>query len=288
MCFSWMTMPPTQSPGTSRCQAGDVVSDVALRLRDIRLVRDGTVILDNVSIDVARSQRWLLLGPNGCGKTSLLRIAALYEHPTSGTVDVLGERLGRTDVRVLRRRIGFVSAAIADQLRPGLSAFDAVRTARYGALEPWWHRYTPDDDARAIECLERMGVGWLRDHRLGTLSSGERTRVLLARSLMNDPAIILLDEPAAGLDLAGREQLVDALDHLADDPAAPPVVVVTHHVEDVPTNLTHAMLLRNGATLAHGSLGDVLTESNLRECFGLALHLERRGDGRFSAWASTR
>jgi iron complex transport system ATP-binding protein len=169
-----------------------------------------------------------------------------------------------------------------------LSALDAVRTARYGALEPWWHRYTVDDDERAMGCLHRMGVGRLGDHALGTLSSGERTRVLLARSLMNDPGIILLDEPAAGLDLGGREQLVEALDHLADDPVAPPFVVVTHHVEDVPTNLTHAMLLRGGTTLDHGPLADVLTEANLSECFGLALRLERRGDGRFSAWASVR
>jgi iron complex transport system ATP-binding protein len=283
-----MTIPPTHFAEASSCQAGAVVHDVALRLRDVRFVRDGTVILDNVSLDVARSQRWLLLGPNGCGKTSLLRIAALYEHPTAGTVDVLGERLGRTDVRVLRRRIGFVSAAIADQLRPGLTALDAVRTARYGALEPWWHRYTTDDDDRALDCLDRMGVPRLADHTLGTLSSGERTRVLLARSLMNDPGLVLLDEPAAGLDLAGREQLVEALDHLAADDAAPPFVVVTHHVEDVPTNLTHAMLLRGGVTLAQGVLGSVLTEANLSECFGIPLHLERRGDGRFSAWASAR
>jgi iron complex transport system ATP-binding protein len=265
-----------------------VDSDAALRLRDIRFVRDGTVILDQVSLDVARSQRWLLLGPNGCGKTSLLRIAALYEHPTSGTVDVLGERLGHTDVRALRRRIGFVSAAIADQLRPGLAAIDAVKTAKYGALEPWWHRYSGDDDARALNCLERMGVDRLAGHTMGTLSSGERTRVLLARSLMNDPAIVLLDEPSAGLDLAGREQLVEALDHLAGDVTAPPIVVVTHHVEDVPTNLTHAMLLRDGVTLAQGELADVLTADNLSACFGLDLHLERRGDGRFSAWGSAR
>jgi len=277
----------TMAPGRKfDGKAGVVDSDVALRLRDIRYVRGDSVILDDVSLDVARSQRWLVLGPNGCGKTSLLRIAALYEHPTSGTVDVLGERLGRTDVRVLRRRIGFVSASIADQLRPALTAHDAVRTARFGALEPWWHRYTAADDQRAMTCLDQMGVARLSRHTLGTLSSGERTRVLLARSLMNDPAIVLLDEPSSGLDLAGREQLVHALDHLAADRSAPPYVIVTHHVEDVPTNLTHALLLRDGVALAQGPLSDVLNEANLSACFGIDLHLERRGDGRFSAWGS--
>jgi iron complex transport system ATP-binding protein len=259
--------------------------DTALHLAGIRFVRGDTTILDDVDLVVRAGERWLLLGPNGCGKTSLLRIAALYEHPTAGVVEVLGERLGETDVRVLRRRIGFVSAALADQLRPTLSAFDAVRTARYGALEPWWHRYTPDDDARASDCLARMGIGRLADHTLVTLSSGERSRVLLARSLMNEPAVVLLDEPGAGLDLAGREQLVDALDHFAGEPGAPPLVVVTHHVEDVPTSLTHAMLMRAGRTFAAGELEAVLTAPNLSGTFGVDLCLERRGDGRFSAWA---
>jgi iron complex transport system ATP-binding protein len=260
-------------------------SEATLRLSRIRFVRGDTTILDGVDLVVRPGERWLLLGPNGCGKTSLLRIAALYEHPTSGAVEVLGERLGETDVRVLRRRIGFVSAALTDQLRPTLSAFDAVRTARYGALEPWWHRYSTADDERARECLDRMGVGRLADHSLITLSSGERSRVLLARSLMNEPAVVLLDEPSSGLDLAGREQLVEALDHLAGDTSAPPLVVVTHHVEDVPTSLTHAMLMRTGAVVDAGTLADVLSAERLSETFGVDLHLERRGDGRFSAWA---
>jgi iron complex transport system ATP-binding protein len=257
----------------------------ALSLRQIRFVRGDTTILDGVDLEVRPGERWLLLGPNGCGKTSLLRIAALYEHPTAGVVEVLGERLGETDVRQLRRRIGFVSAALADQLRPTLSAFDAVRTARYGALEPWWHRYSTVDDVRALECLERMGVARLAEHSLVTLSSGERSRVLLARSLMNEPAVVLLDEPSSGLDLAGREQLVEALDHLGEDAGAPPLVVVTHHVEDVPTSLTHAMLMRSGRVVAAGGLGKVLTAERLSDTFGIDLRLERRGDGRFSAWA---
>lgn len=258
---------------------------VPLRLDDIRLVRDGNVILDGVSLRVGAGERWLVLGPNGCGKTSLLRIAGLYDHPTSGTVEVLGERLGRTDVRLQRRRIGFVSAALADQLRPALSALDVVRTARYAALEPWWHRYDAADDERAAWCLERMGVGHLGARTVGTLSSGERSRVLLARSLMNDPAVVLLDEAGSGLDLAGREQLVAALDHLAADPTAPALVVVTHHVEDVPPTLTHALLLRDGRTVAAGRLDDVVTAAGLAACFGVEVRLERRVDGRLSAWS---
>lgn len=257
---------------------------MALRLDHVCLTRGATTILDDVSLTVATGQRWLVLGANGSGKTSLLRIAALYEHPTSGTVDVLGERLGRTDVRNLRRSVGYASAALADQLRPELSALDAVRTARHAALEPWWHRYTAADDGRAVECLERMGVARFAARPIGMLSSGERQRVLLARTLMNDPAVVLLDEPSAGLDLAGREQLVLALDDLAGDRTAPPMVLVTHHVDDVPPSITHVLLLRAGHVLASGTLDDTLDAESLSACFGLSLALERRPGGRFSAW----
>ncbi len=258
---------------------------LTLHLDRIVMRRGATTILDDVSFTVRRGERWLILGANGSGKTSLLRVAALYEHPTSGTVDVLGERLGRTDVRVLRRRVGYASAALADQLRPSLCALDVVRTARYAALEPWWHTYTAGDDAQARACLDRMGVGGFADREISTLSSGERQRVLLARTLMNDPAVVLLDEPSARLDLAGREQLVAALDDLATDPAAPPSVVVTHHVDDIPPTSTHVMLLREGRVLRAGPLADVLDAAALSETFGLALELERRPNGRFSAWA---
>lgn len=257
----------------------------ALRIEDVRLVRSDTVILDDVSLVVGAGQRWLVLGANGSGKTSLLRIAALYEHPTSGLVEVLGERLGRTDVRELRRRVGYASAALADQLRPELRALDVVRTARYAALEPWWHRYSDADDRHALDCLERMGVGHFAERPLQSLSSGERQRVLLARTLMNDPAIVLLDEPSARLDLGGREQLVSALEHLAAEPEAPPLVLVTHHVDDIPPSTSHALLLRDGRVLAAGPLDDTLTSDSLSECFGLPLSLERRPSGRYSAWS---
>lgn len=268
-------------PGT-----GDLAPAPAesLRLDDVSFRRDGRAILDRVSLTVRADERWLVLGANGSGKTTLLRIAALYEHPSDGSVSVLGERLGSTDVRALRRRVGYASAALADQFRPDLTALDVVMTARYAALEPWWHRYDQVDRDRASRCLADMDVAHLAGRSLGTLSSGERQRVFLARTRMNDPAVVLLDEPSARLDLGGREQLVAALQQMASDQTAPPVVLVTHHVDEVPPGTTHALLLRAGRVLTCGPLEVALTAESLSECFGLPLELERRPDGRFTAW----
>ncbi len=257
----------------------------ALELCDVHLHRDGTDVIGRISSRVEQDQRWVILGANGSGKTSLMRIMALYEHPSSGTVDVLGERLGRTDVRTLRRRVGYASAALADQLRPQLAVLDVVQTAKFAALEPWWHRYDDADAERARSCLARMGVDRFTDRTFGTLSSGEQQRVLLARTLMNDPAVVLLDEPSARLDLGGREQLVTTLGDLAMDASAPPLVIVTHHVDEIPPGITHAMLLVGGNVLTAGPLESTLSAEALSECFGLALELERRASGRFSAWA---
>jgi len=160
-----------------------------------------------------------------------------------------------------------------------------VMTARHGALEPWWHHYEPADRDQALACLDQMGVGHLAERSIGTLSSGEQQRVLLARTLMNSPAVVVLDEPSARLDLGGREQLVSALEDLASEPDAPPFVLVTHHVDEVPPSMTHALLLREGRTLAAGPIAEVLTAEGLSACFGLDLRLERRPNGRFSAWA---
>lgn len=246
--------------------------------------RDGVTILDDVSLRIEADERWVILGANGCGKTSLMRVMAMYEHPSSGTVEVLGERLGRTDVRELRRRIGYMSAALGDQLRPDLIGHDIVRTARYGALEPWWHRYGPDDDRRADECLAELDVAHLRSRRFATMSSGERQRVLLARTLMNDPAVILLDEPSARLDLGGREQLVTTLSALATNPVAPPVAIVTHHVDEIPAGITHVAMMKAGKIIERGPIELVLTGETLSACFDTPLQLERRADGRFTAW----
>ncbi len=257
----------------------------AIELHDIHVQRGGHCIIGRINVKVESADRWVVLGANGSGKTTLLRMMAMYDHPTSGTVEILGERLGRTDVRTLRRRVGYASAALADQLRPGLSALDVVKTARFAALEPWWHRYTDEDNARAEVCLAELGVDRFAQRTYGSLSSGEQQRVLLARTLMNEPAVVLLDEPAARLDLGGREQLVTTLDGLAADPDAPAMVMVTHHVDEIPPAMTHALLLRDGEAIAVGTLDAVLTAESLSECFGLGLVVERRADGRFSAWA---
>lgn len=254
----------------------------ALAMVGVGFTRDGRDLLDGVDWRVEADQDWVVIGLNGSGKTSLIRIAALYEHPSRGTVDVLGERLGRTDVRVLRTRLSLVSAAMADLVRPNLSAAEVVMCGRFAALEPWWHTYTEADRDRARALLAAQGVGAVADHPMGTLSSGERQRTLLARALMNEPGLVLLDEPTAGLDLRGREELVDRLGALAVDPDAAPLVLVTHHVEEIPPGFTHLLALRDGRVLAQGPVDDVLTAELLSDTFGLRLVLERR-DGRFFA-----
>jgi iron complex transport system ATP-binding protein len=266
--------------------SSDVIpTALPLELDAIVFERDGRRILDDLTLRVADGEHWVVLGANGSGKTTLLRIASMYEHPSSGTVRVLGEELGHTDVRQLRRRIGYASAALAGEFRAALSALDVVMTARYAALEPWWHRYTDDDHAQARSCLDRMGVGAFAERALGTLSSGEQQRVFLARTLMNEPGVILLDEPSARLDLGGREQLVAALGELASHTDGAPFVLVTHHVDEIPDHVSHALLLKDGRAVAQGPIDEALTAETLSECFSLPLVLERRPDGRRSAWA---
>jgi iron complex transport system ATP-binding protein len=259
----------------------------ALVLTGVGVAREGRPILRDVHWHVGRGEHWVVLGSNGSGKSTLLRIAALDLHPSTGTVDVLGERLGRTDVRLLRRRIGYASAALADSLRPSISAFDVVLTARRGALEPWWHTYDDEDRDRAGAGLARLGMAGLAARPFGTLSSGERQRVLIARTLVNDVGIVLLDEPNAGLDLGGREWLVAGLQELAEDPATPPMVLVTHHVEEIPPAFERALLLRDGRTVAAGPTGEVLTSELLSATYGLPLEVSER-DGRFTARAVAR
>ena len=256
----------------------------AIEMIGVTRIEDGRAILADVDWVVQPDERWIVLGCNGSGKSTLLRIASLYLHPSRGTVRVLGEELGHTDVRQLRRRVGYSAAAFAELLRPALSVRDVVMTAKYAALEPWWHVYDDADRARAVDMLERVGCEDFVDHVFATLSSGERQRVLLARTLFTEPGVILLDEPTAALDLAGREQLVANLDGLAADPTTPPIVLVTHHVEEIPPSFTHALLLRDGRVLANGPIDECMNAATLSACFGLTLELERRA-GRWLAWA---
>ena len=256
----------------------------AIDLRGVSLRRDGRNLLSDINWVVSPGERWVVLGPNGAGKTTLLRLASLWEHPSEGSARILGEELGHTDVRPLRSRIGVASAALADQLRPDLMVSDVVMTGRRGALEPWWHRYDDEDRRRSHEALRTVGADDFSQRRFGTLSSGERQRVQLARTLAADPDLLLLDEPAAGLDLGAREDLLSHLAHFDADPVTAPTVLVTHHVEEIPVGFTHVLLLRGGRVVGQGPLAAHLNAASLSETFGIDVRLAHE-DGRWRAWA---
>lgn len=257
-----------------------------LRLRGIAVVRDGVAILDGIDWEIGPGERWAVLGPNGSGKTTLLRVAGMRLLPTRGTVEVLGESYGRSDARAVRQRVAFVSQSILRGLRPNLATGDVVLTGRYAALETWWHHYDEQDRLRAQRLLEAAGLGEAWERPFGVLSEGERQQVLLARALMAEPELLLLDEPAAGLDLGARERLVVDLSRLAADPATPPLALVTHHVEELPAGITHVALLRAGRVVAAGPASQILTTAAVSACFGLPITIER-SDGRWSARAAT-
>ena len=258
------------------------MSDV-LALAGVSVVRGDTTILDDVSWDVEEGQRWVVLGPNGAGKTTLLQLASARIHPTTGVVGILGEVLGTVDVFELRPRIGLASAALAERIPPQERVRDVVVTASYGVVGRWREAYDGFDEGRADDLLKALGADHLATRRFGTLSEGERKRVQIARA-MTDPELLLLDEPAAGLDLGGREDLVRRLGELAADLAAPALVLVTHHVEEVPPNFTDVLLMRDGRIVAQGPIEITLTVENLEATFGLPLELEVRGD-RYAARA---
>jgi iron complex transport system ATP-binding protein len=252
----------------------------------VAVVRDGRPILDGIDWEVAAGERWAVLGPNGSGKTTLLHVAGMRLLPTRGTVEVLGARYGRTDARVLRTRVALVSQATLRDLRPTIRAHDVVLTGRHAALEPWWHRYGPEDHRRADRLLAEAGLGHLSAQEFGVLSEGERQQVLLARALMGQPELLLLDEPAAGLDLGARERLVARLAVLAGDPDTVPLVLVTHHVEEVPPGTTHAALLRAGRMVCSGPVEAVLRSETVSTCFDLPVTVARSG-GRWTARSTT-
>ena len=242
------------------------------------MVRDGAALLDRVDWSVAEGERWVVLGANGAGKTTLLQVAAANLHPSRGTARILGEQLGAVDVFELRPRIGLSSAALADRLPARETVRDVVVTASYAVVGRWRERYEDLDRKRADELLEALGVAGLAERRFGTLSEGERKRVQIARALMTDPELMLLDEPAAGLDLGGREDLVRRLGELAADTWAPALVLVTHHVEEIPPGFTHVLLLKRGRVVASGPLPTTLTAETLGATFEIPLELRRSGD----------
>lgn len=257
---------------------------VVLQLNEVTVVRGATRILDSINWTVHEGERWVILGPNGAGKTTLLQVAAARIHPTSGTAEILDERLGRVDVFELRPRIGLASAAMAEAIPAAERVLDLVMTASYAVVGRWRESYDPTDEKRAADLLAALGVAALSERRFGTLSEGERKRVQIARALMSDPELLLLDEPAAGLDLGGREDLVLRLNALAADWASPAVVLVTHHVEEIPPAFTHVLLLRGGRVVAAGPTDEVLTSPWLTAAFGLPMVIDRVA-GRFAARA---
>jgi iron complex transport system ATP-binding protein len=261
------------------------MSDV-LQLADVTVVRSDKRLLDSITWSVAAGDRWIILGPNGAGKTTLLQVASAHIHPTNGVAGILGEVLGTTDVFELRPRIGLASAAFAERVPPNERVLDVVRTASYAVVGRWREAYDRLDDNRALDLLHQLGMAGFAERTFGTLSEGERKRVQIARALMTDPELLLLDEPAAGLDLGGREDLVRRLGVLASDTYAPTLVLVTHHVEEIPAGFTHVLMLREGRLIAAGPLEVTLTAPNLSATFGLPLVLDRNGH-RWTARAAT-
>jgi len=253
-----------------------------LEFAEVTVRRDGSTLLDGVSWTVEEDERWVILGPNGAGKTTLLQVAAAQIHPTSGVAGILGEVLGTVDVFELRPRIGLTSAALGERIPRHEVVRDVVVSASYGVVGRWREQYDDLDHGRANALLIEVGAKALLDRTFGTLSEGERKRVQIARALMTDPELLLLDEPAAGLDLGGREDLVSTLSVLAADPLSPATVLVSHHVEEIPPGFTHALLLREGAVVAAGPVEQVIDAPTLSDTFGMSLRVSHE-DGRWAA-----
>jgi len=255
-----------------------------LELSDISVRRGDRVILGPLNWQVLEGERWVILGPNGAGKTTLLQICSSLIHPTTGEINILGEKLGKVDVFELRTRIGLTSSALVEQFPSDELVMDVVLTAAYAMLGRWQEKYDLWDESRAMALLTALGVRELGERLFGSLSEGEKKRVQIARALMADPELLLLDEPASSLDLGGREDLLRRIESLSKDPLAPATVIVTHHIEEIPVGTTHALLLREGAVVAQGEVASVITDQNLTQAYGLAITVQTEG-GRFFARA---
>jgi iron complex transport system ATP-binding protein len=266
---------------------GKGTMNAVLRLTDVSVRRGDAVLLDGISWQVEEGERWVVLGPNGAGKTTLMQIISAQIHPSSGDVEILGLRLGAADVFELRSRIGLASAALAERLPPAEKVRDVVVSASYAVIGRWREVYDELDHERAEALLVEMGAAHLLDRTFGTLSEGERKRVQIARALMSNPELLVLDEPGAGLDLGGREDLVSTLATLAYDPMSPSTVLVSHHVEEIPQGFTHALLLRDGRVTGSGPIETTLTREVISSTFGMPLELSHV-EGRWSAYRRRR
>ncbi|MGH1548891.1 ABC transporter ATP-binding protein [Leifsonia poae] len=262
------------------------MADSVLRLTDVSVVRDGNPVLQGIDWAVEPDERWVILGRNGAGKTTLLQIAAAALHPSSGEAVVLGESVGHTDLSELRPLLGFASSALARRIPRNERVLDVVMTAAYAVTGRWNELYEEIDERRALRVLGEWHLDHLAERTFGSLSDGEQKRVQIARSVMTDPEILLLDEPAASLDLGGREELVKLLGGYASDPKSPAIVMVTHHVEEIPQGFNRALLLADGRIAAAGPIDEVLTSENLSDTFGVAVELSET-DGRYAARATS-
>lgn len=280
-------MMPHPLPDRQHRAVADSVADQSevIALEGVAVIREGRHLLRDVDWQVHRHERWVVLGPNGAGKTTMLQVASTYMGPSRGTVRLLGERYGKVDVRTLRERIGYAGSGLAGMIRADFAALDIVVTGRHASfVATRFHEYSAEDWDRARYQLDRLAASHLAERRFGTLSSGEKQRVLIARSLMARPEVLFLDEAMTGLDLGARERLVTSLAELAADPTSPAVALVTHHVEEIPPGFGHIVLISEGQVVDAGPIDDVLSAASLSNCFGQKLLLERRS-GRFHAWS---
>ena len=255
-----------------------------LEIDNVSVRRGDKNILGPLNWQVLEGQRWVVLGPNGAGKTTLLQVCSSLIHPTIGNIRILGEQLGKVDVFELRTRIGLTSSALVEQLPSDELVIDVVLTAAYAMLGRWQEKYDLWDESRAMALLTALGVRELGDRHFGSLSDGEKKRVQIARALMADPELLLLDEPASSLDLGGREDLLKRIEIFAKDPLAPATVIVTHHIEEIPSGTTHALLLKDGTVVKQGVIDTVITDENLSHAYGLPISVQSEG-GRFFARA---
>lgn len=256
-----------------------------VNLQNVSVKRSGRDILKTVSLTINSSERWVIIGPNGAGKTTLLRVCAAQIQPSSGSAEILGHKIGAVNVFELRTRIGFASSAMAYQIPNSERVLDAVMTASYGVVGRWNEDYEDLDERRARRVLAEWALGGYEDRPFGTLSDGERKRVQIARAVMTDPELLLLDEPVASLDPGAREQTIKLLAGYAASPMAPAMAMVTHHLEEIPAGFTHALILQDGEVIARGELHSTLTSAAISEAFRYPLRVEFDG-GRYRVTAA--